>query len=60
MALASGALEAYVRALKTCELSCIGRPARSFFILKAHGQLGTVGHVAAPEPSPVERRDPEP
>jgi hypothetical protein len=44
MALMLGVLETY-------EPSCIGRPARFFFMLEGHGPQITAGRVAAPEPS---------
>jgi hypothetical protein len=60
MARASDALETREHALETRELSCIARPAKPLFISEAHGQQRVVGHVAAPEPTPVVRRGLEP
>jgi hypothetical protein len=37
------------RALDTCELSCVPRVARCFFIPVVHSPLGAVGYVAALE-----------
>jgi hypothetical protein len=37
------------RALKTCELSCVPRAAKLFFIPMVHSPPGVVGHVAASE-----------
>jgi hypothetical protein len=52
MALMSGVLETCVRASKICEPSCIGRPARFFFMIEARGPQGAVGDaVVASEPS---------
>jgi hypothetical protein len=47
-------------ALATCVPNCIDRSARFFFMLETHGPQGAVGHVAAPKPTPVGRRGPEP
>jgi hypothetical protein len=38
-----------VRALDTCEPSCVSGAARPFFISMVHSPLGAVGYVAAPE-----------
>jgi hypothetical protein len=38
-----------VRALDTCEPSCVPKTARSFFIPVVHNQLGVVGYLAVPE-----------
>jgi hypothetical protein len=51
IALTLGILETCAHALETCGPSCISRPLRFFFILVAHGPLGTAGRVVAPEPS---------
>jgi hypothetical protein len=51
MALTSGALKTCVRDLETHKPSCIGRSARLFFMLEAHGPQGTAGCVVASEPS---------
>jgi hypothetical protein len=51
MALTSGTLETRLRALETREPNCIGRPARFFFMLEARGPQGTIGCVAASEPT---------
>jgi hypothetical protein len=55
MALMSGALETCAHSLGTCVPTCTGRPARSFFMLEAHGPQGAVGQVTAPEPTSAER-----
>jgi hypothetical protein len=52
MALTPDALETCARVLETCELCCIGKPARLSFMLEACSTQRTVGHaVAAPETS---------
>jgi hypothetical protein len=51
MALTSGVLETCVWASVTHGPSCVGRPARFFFMLVAHDPQGTAGSVAVPEPS---------
>jgi hypothetical protein len=50
MALTSGVLETYVRALGTCGPSCTVRPASLFFMLVTHSPQETIGHVAARSP----------
>jgi hypothetical protein len=49
MAQVSGVSETCGRALETCEPSHMGRSAKPFFILKAHGPLRGARHVTAPE-----------
>jgi hypothetical protein len=51
----SGTLKTCVHALGICMPSCIGRSARLFFILEARSPQGAVRHVAAPEPTSIER-----
>jgi hypothetical protein len=52
MALILGVLETCVRALETCEPSCIGSPARFFFMLEVRSPQGAAGDaVALPETS---------
>jgi hypothetical protein len=41
--------------LGTCVPSCTGKPARVFFILEALDSQGTVGFIAAPEPTSAGR-----
>jgi hypothetical protein len=60
MALTSGALETSACVLGTCMPSCIGGPARLFYMLEACGPQGAVGHVAALEPTSARRRGLEP
>jgi hypothetical protein len=59
MAMTPAVLEICVCAFGTGEPDCVGRPARPFFMLEAHGPQRTVGHVAALEPTSAWRRDPE-
>jgi hypothetical protein len=40
--------------------SYTGRSARLFFMLETRDPQGAVGHEAAPEPAPAERRGPDP
>jgi hypothetical protein len=42
--------------LETRKPSCIGRPVKPFFILKARGPLRVAGHVIALETSRVRRQ----
>jgi hypothetical protein len=57
MAFTSGGLETGAHALGTTDSYRTGRPARFFFVLKAHGPHGTTGIVEA---LPARRLDPEP
>jgi hypothetical protein len=50
MALMLGALKTCVRALGTCVPSCIGRPARLFFIIKDCCPQGAMGDVQCRSP----------
>jgi hypothetical protein len=51
MAPASDTLKICACTLETREPNCIDRPVRSFFMLEAYGPQGTVGCIAALEPS---------
>jgi hypothetical protein len=52
----SGISEMCGRTLETRKPSCIGRPVKPFFILKARGPLRVAGHVIALETSRVRRQ----
>jgi hypothetical protein len=56
----AGASVTHERALETRETSYMSRPARPFFIPKAHGPLRAAGHVAASEPFRAGRQGPKP